>query len=424
MEDRTILHIDINHCYAQIEEMKYPALRQIPMAVGGHEEARHGIILAKNDLAKKAGVLTGESLREAYDACPQLLIIPPAYDDYIYYTERVKDICRQYSDAIEPFGLDESWLDCTHCRNLYSDPLEVAGRIQQRILNEIGLTVSIGISYNKVFAKFGSDLVKPSGLTLITRDNYRQIVWPHPAEDLLFVGPATKRKLKARGIDTIGELAQYPLPYLKQAMGAAGEVIWQFANGEDRSEVSASSCQAAVKSVGNSMTMVHDVNSAEELEPVFWVLCECVASRLRDCGMEGDTVGVCMRSSGLDWMQCQFKMPQRTSLSQEIMKTAMMLIRERYDFSTPMRAAGVSVFGLRPSSMNRQLSIFTDETQREKARKTDLAMDEIRHKYGYYSIRRCCTMIDRPLTEFNPKEEHTVHPIGYFQGRKMIDGTV
>jgi DNA polymerase-4 len=419
MEDRTIFHIDINHCYAQIEEMKYPQLREVPMAVGGHEEKRHGIILAKNDLAKKAGVLTGESLREARDACPDLLIIPPAYDDYVYYTEQVKDICREYSSHIEPFGLDESWVDYTGCGRLCGNPLDTAKKIQDRIREEVGLTVSIGVSWNKVFAKFGSDLIKPLGLVSITRENYRDIVWPAPVADLLYVGRATERKLHERGIRTIGELAGYPVRHLKKAMGVAGEVIWEFANGNDQSPVAESFLEVPVKSVGNSMTAIHDIHDFGELKLIYQVLCESVASRLRDHGMEGDVISIALRSSGLEWIGRQRKIPQRTSTSAEILRTVMELARECYDFSAPVRAAGVSVSGLQHYTGIRQMDLFAAEDRIENERKTDLAMDEIRRRFGFYAVRRCSTLMDRPLTEFNPKEDHTIHPVGYFQGRRM-----
>ena len=229
-KDRVIFHIDINHCYAQIEEMKYPALRDVPMAVGGHEETRHGIILAKNDLAKKYGIKTGESLREAREKCEDLLIIPPSYDDYIYYTGEVKKIYRRYSDHVESFGLDEAWIDYTDFAKLFGDPENIVRKIQTEVKREIGLDVSAGLSWNKIFAKLGSDRKKPDGPAVITRDNYQETVWPLPASDLLYVGPATTRKRLARGIHTIGELAVYPQKYLKKAMGAAGVMISVFAN--------------------------------------------------------------------------------------------------------------------------------------------------------------------------------------------------
>ncbi len=415
---RKIFHIDINHCYAQIEEMRCPELRDVPMAVGGHEEKRHGIILAKNDIAKKLGIQTGESLREAKEKCPDLLIIPPDYDAYIYYTNEVKKIYYEYSDHVESFGLDEAWIDYTDSEHLFGDPVQCAASIQKRVLQEIGLTVSVGVSWNKVFAKLGSDMKKPYGLTVITTENYKDIVWPMPVSDLMYVGPATNRKLHERGILTIGDLAQYPVVYLKKAMGAAGEMIHAFANGNDPSTVSKTAYQAPVKSIGNAITMVHDVSSLEEIRPVYYVLCEAVASRLREAGLEGDTISINLRNADLNWYVMQHKTAQKTNVSNEIMKAAEDML-SMYDFASPLRAVGITVSSLSKDNGMRQISLFQDETKHEKDRCMDQAMDDIRDHYGFYAVRRACTLKDRSLTEFNVKEDHTVHPTGYFQGRKM-----
>ncbi len=419
MKDKVIFHIDINHCYAQIEEMKQPHLRDVPMAVGGHEEKRHGIILAKNDLAKAAHVMTGESLREAKEKCPDLLIIPPSYDDYIYYTGLVKDIYRQYSDHVEPFGLDEAWIDYTDSRKLYGEPVKTARLIQDRVEKEIGLTVSVGVSWNKAFAKLGSDMKKPRGMTVITRDNYQKLVWPLPAQDLLYVGPATIRKLHARGIMTIGDLAQYPAGVLHHDLGIAGDMIQLFARGEDPSPVAENGASAPIKSVGNSMTLVHDVKSFEEVKPVFWMLCEAVASRARDAGMEGSTVYVSLRSTDLAWAGRQMKLERPTDVSDEIMTAVELLVHMMWHETVPLRAAGVALGSLKEASSFRQLSLFEDAERFEAARRCDLAMDEIRNTYGFDSVRRLCTLNDKKLTDFNVKADHTVHPIGCFQGRKM-----
>lgn len=419
MKDKVIFHIDINHCYAQIEEMKQPHLRDVPMAVGGHEEKRHGIILAKNDLAKAAHVMTGESLREAKEKCPDLLIIPPSYDDYIYYTGLVKDIYRQYSDHVEPFGLDEAWIDYTDSRKLYGEPVKTARLIQDRVEKEIGLTVSVGVSWNKAFAKLGSDMKKPRGMTVITRDNYQKLVWPLPAQDLLYVGPATIRKLHARGIMTIGDLAQYPAGVLHHDLGIAGDMIQLFARGEDPSPVAENGASAPIKSVGNSMTLVHDVKSFEEVKPVFWMLCEAVASRARDAGMEGSTVYVSLRSTDLAWAGRQMKLERPTDVSDEIMTAVELLVHMMWHETVPLRAAGVALGSLKEASSFRQLSLFEDAERFEAARRCDLAMDEIRNTYGFDSVRRLCTLNDKKLTDFNVKADHTIHPIGCFQGRKM-----
>jgi Nucleotidyltransferase/DNA polymerase involved in DNA repair len=418
MSDRIIFHIDINHCYAQIEEMMYPELRKVSMAVGGHEETRHGIILTKNDLAKAKGVRTGESLREAYEKDPNLLIIPPHYDEYTYYTGKVKEIYRQYSDQVESFGLDEAWIDYTNSQKLFGEPGKVCQEIVNRVYQELGLKVSAGISWNKVFAKLGSDQ-KSSAPYEITRQNYPETVWPLPVQDLLYVGPATYEKLRSRSIRTIGDLAQYPEEHLKKAMGMAGVMIHAFANGEDSSPVTEVTAVSVPKSVGNSMTMIHDVGSWEELQPVYYVLCEAVSSRLRQQGLEGSVVHVSLRSAGLDWYGCERKLDQKTNLSEEILDAVRFLVSS-YDFAVPLRAVGVSLSHLSEAGTLRQMSLFTNEIAREKARRTDIAMDEIRARFGFQAICRACTLVDRPLTDFNVQEDHTVHPVGYFQGRKMV----
>lgn len=417
--NRTIFHIDINHCYAQIEEMQHPELRNIPMAVGGHEETRHGIILTKNDEAKKYHIKTGESLRDAKKKCPDLLIIPPSYDKYIYYTDLVKEIYHEYSDHVESFGLDEAWIDYTDSERLFGDPILCAERIQERVEKEIGLTVSVGVSWNKVFAKLGSDMHKPKGFTVITKQNYKDVVWPLPAGDLLYVGPATQKKLYARGILTIGDLAEYPSEYLKKEMGIAGMTIHAFANGNDQSIVQETNWSPAPKSIGNSITMIHDVSSLEELKPVLYMLCESVASRMKEAGMEGDKVSVSMRTAGLDWIGWEHKFERKTNISTEIFHDVMRLM-EAYDFSSPLRAIGVTVGNLSFEAGTYQTSLFEDFSKHEKDRNTDIALDIIRERFGFTSIRRACTLSDTGLTDFNVKEEHEgFHPVGYFRGRKM-----
>ena len=259
-QDRIIVHSDINHCYAQIEEMRYPQLRDIPMVVGGNEEKRHGIILAKNDKAKAFHIKTGESLREALAKCPQLKIVPPDYEAYMYYTEQVKDIYREYSDQVESFGLDEAWIDLSGSTALFGSGLNIAKEMQRRIYTELGLTVSMGVSYNKIFAKIGSDMIKHMGMVEITRENYKEKIWPLPVQDLFYVGRATHKKLAYFSIETIGQLAQLPQGWMKDRFGKMGELIWWFANGEDVSEVALSSHQEEVKSVGNAITTCKDVD--------------------------------------------------------------------------------------------------------------------------------------------------------------------
>ncbi len=413
MKERVILHCDINHCYAQIEEMKFPQLRNVPMAVGGHEESRHGIILAKNLLAKKFKIKTGETLRDAKRKCPELVIVHPNYDDYLYYTEKVKDIYREYTDKVESFGLDEAWVDLSSS-SIFGSGEEVAKIIQKRVLEEIGLTISIGVSFNKVFAKLGSDLIKPSGLVVITRENYKETVWPLPVEDLFYVGKATKRKLEVMNINTIGELANTGVEVLRKRFGKMGEVLWGFANGYDLSNVTHIDYQREIKSVGNSVTAIRDIINYEDAKIVFYVLSESVASRLKESGLKGYVVSISLRNNKLEWFTRQQKRDIPTNISKEIMETTLELLRNNYDFSIPLRSIGISVSMLVPDDYPSQMSLFINEEERDKAKRIDETLDKIRNRFGHYSIHRACVLLDSKLTGFSPKEDHIIHPVSYF----------
>lgn len=413
--EKVIFHIDINHCYAQIEEMKCPSLRNVPMAVGGNEKDRHGIILAKNDIAKTYHIKTGESLREAYSKCADLLVIPPHFDEYMYYTEMVKDIYREYTDQVESFGLDEAWIDYTASQNLFGDPIVIAKEIQERIKKEIGLTVSIGVSFNKIFAKLGSDMIKPNGFVVISKENFKEVVWPQPVGDLLYVGRSTKRKLENIGISTIGDLACFSRKYLIQTFGKIGDIIWGFANGYDVSEVAFSYAHRIPKSIGNGITAKRDLYTFEDVKLVFLVLAESVSSRLKEANLKGSVIHIALRNKNLEWLTRQKKIRIPTNITEEIMHTIKCLVLENYDFKIPLRSVSVSVSKLISDKEAIQLNIFDDETKRIKAEKIDMVMDDIRNKYGHYKIQRCVTLMDKDLTNFNPKRDHIVHPEGYFK---------
>lgn len=414
MKERVILHCDINHCYAQIEEMMFPELRHVAMAVGGHEESRHGIILAKNDLAKKYQIKTGESLREAYQKCEDLLIIHPHYDEYLYYTEKVKNIYREYSDRVESFGLDEAWIDCTESTALFGSGRKIAETIQKRVWEEVGLSVSIGVSFNKIFAKLGSDMIKPMGLVEITPENYKEMAWPLPAGDLLYVGRATKVKLELFGIKTIGDLAQFDVEILKRHLGKMGEIIWWFANGYDQSEVALTGSSEDVKSIGNGITTPKDILNLQDAKIVLYVLCESIASRAKEMGLIGKCVSLQMRNKELKSFSRQKKREKATNLSDEIMETVMELLEKNYDFSQPLRSVSVSLSHLMMETEKVQLSLFDDEWKRKRSYDLEKTIDEIRSHYGSKSIQRCSMLLDKELSGFDPKNDHIIFPVGYF----------
>lgn len=414
---RVIVHSDINHCYAQIEEMLHPDLRTVPMAVGGSEEKRHGIILAKNDLAKAAQVKTGESLRDAKRKCPELLIVHPDYDAYTYYTEKIKDIYRKYTDRVESFGLDEAWIDLSHSQMLFGDGVELAKKIQDEVFETFGITVSMGVSFNKVFAKLGSDIFKHKGFALITPENYQELLWQRPVEELLMVGSRMKRHLNDMRIFTIGDLARTPRLVLTRRFGVMGGLLWAYANGLDESEVHQTGYVRPIKSVGNSKTVVKDIQNMAQLQEVFRVLSESIAARLRDAGLKGSTISIWLRGTDLKGKGCQKKLPQYSDLAKDILKAAMELAARLWDGDLPLRSVGINLSGLSSWQTYDQLDLFSPPDQRKKERATEKVLYDIRLRYGYDACRMASSQVDSQITDFDPLGLlHQVHPVGVLDG--------
>ena len=411
---RTIVHADLNHCYAQIEEMKYPALRNVPMAVGGHEESRHGIILAKNDKAKEYGIKTAETLRDAYRKCPELLIIHPNYGDYMYYTEKVKDIYREYSDQVESFGLDEAWIDLTHTTSLFGDPLLTARTMQERVYNELGLSVSMGISFNKVFAKLGSDLDKRKGFTVISEDNFREVTENLSVDSLIFIGGATTRKLGELGITTIGELRNADPVLLKRRFGKNGLLIWHYACGHEDSPVKRCGESRERKSISHGITAVRDLKNYEDLHMILIVLCEAIAAKLRQEELEGQVVSLYLRDNELYACSMQKKIAHPTDLAEEIVKNCELLLKQRYPATCfpekPLRSISVGVSSLRKKDDLYLCDLCGVEEKRKRENVLESTMEVIRDHYGPEKICRLAVMMDRKLTDFHPKEDHLIHP--------------
>jgi DNA polymerase-4 len=252
--DRTILHCDLNGFYASVECLSRPELKDVPMAVSGNPENRHGIILAKNELAKKFGIITAETVWQAKKKCPGLVLVPPHHDKYYEYSKRVNELYGKFTDMVEPFGIDESWLDVTGSLHLFGSGKDIADKIRENIKSQLELTVSVGVSFNKIFAKLGSDYKKPDATTVISRENYKDIIFPLPVSDLLYVGKAATEALAKYGITTIGQLANYNKQVISANLGKMGEMIHDYANGIDDGPVSFAHDEQAAKSVGNGMT--------------------------------------------------------------------------------------------------------------------------------------------------------------------------
>lgn len=414
---RVIVHSDINHCYAQIEEMLHPELRNIPMAVGGSEEKRHGIILAKNDLCKTYHVRTGESLREAKRKCPQLKIVHPDYDAYTYYTEKIKDIYRKYTDRVESFGLDEAWIDLSGSQLLFGDGIELAKKIQDEVYETFGITVSMGVSFNKIFAKLASDLLKHKGFVVITPENFQEELWPLPVEDLLMVGSRTRRKLNAMRIFTIGDLAAASPERLARRFGVLGGLLWRYACGLDDSPVHETGYQRPIQSVGNSKTVVRDIRSMAMLREVFRVLSESIAARLRAEGLKARSVSIWLRDTDLKGTGCQKKFRQYTDLAGDILEAAMSLAAKKLDDDIALRSVGISVSQLTPYEIYDQMELFEAPDARDRQRRMEKVLYEIRTRYGYDACRMASSQVDSQLTDFDPLGLlHQVHPIGVLEG--------
>ena len=413
---RYILHIDQNCFYASVEMQRHPELRDKPLAVCGSQDERHGIVLAANYIAKPYGVKTGMAVWQARQHCPHLVTLPPDMGEYIRFSQMTREIYEDYTDQIEPFGLDESWLDVTGSVGIFGSPMTIAQEISNRVKFELGITCSIGVANNKITAKLGSDYKKPDAITRIEQDNYQEMVYPLPVEDLLYVGPATSKKLRSLGIGTIGRLAQAPADTLTRKMGKMGTVLQTFALGLDHSPVRKSDHIPSIKSVGNSATTPRDMTCDSDVELMFLLLAESVSSRMRELASRCTVVEIYVRDVELNTFCRQRKLQVPTCSSDEIAHTACHLFRQNYRWIRPLRSIGLRGCGLVEAAAGAQLSLYTEDRVRDKWERIDAAVDHLRQRYGYQCIQRARLFTDPLLGVINPRDDHTVHPVGYFGG--------
>lgn len=414
--ERVILHADLNSFYASVECLYRPDLHGQPVAVTGDPDQRHGIILTANRIAKARGVKTGEAIWQAKIKCPQLVALPPDYRKYLRFSKLAREIYLDCTDRVEPFGIDECWLDVTGSVKLFGSGESIAHQIRERIKAEMGITVSVGISFNKIFAKLGSDYKKPDAVTVITRDNFRDIVWPLPAKDLLYVGPATSKKLYDRGVWTIGQLAATRVEVLTGWFGKWGTMLWRFANGYDDSPVCVYGDEAVIKSIGNSSTTPRDLTCDEDVRLMLYVLSDSVAERMRDQGFHGRTVSLSVRDCDLFWFSRQCKLERPSCLTDEIAGAAMNLFERHYQWQKPIRSIGVHVSDFTGAGEPVQMDIFCNQQKREQHEELERTVDWLRRRYGHACVRRGIVMADRAFSRMNPKGENTIHPIGYLKG--------
>ena len=414
--ERTILHCDMNNFYASVECMLNPSLRGHPVAVGGDVENRHGIILAKNYEAKKFGIQTGEALWQAKQKCPKLIIVPPHYEEYLKYSRLAHSIYADYTDLIEPYGMDEGWMDVTGSTKAFGSGEVIANTLRERIKYELGLTISVGVSFCKVFAKLGSDLKKPDAVTVIPKDSFRDIIWDLPASDMLGVGRSTEKFLSSYGIHTIGQLANAYPDLMQRKLGKNGMVLLAFANGEDRSKVAPQDYEPPMKSIGYGITTMQDLENNAEVWNIMLALTQDIGHKLRVYNKNAAGVAIYIRYivdkqiAGKQW-QCQ--LPVRTHSAAIIAKEAYRLFERSYGWEYPIRSVTVRAINLCSQDLPEQLQFFSDAATVERTEKLETAIEDIRRRFGKYSIQPACLCQNIKMP--TDREVELRMPTGMFQ---------
>lgn len=412
---KVILHADLNNFYASVACLDRPDLRETPVAVCGDPTLRHGIVLAKNMPAKRCGIKTGQVIWQARQLCPNLKTIAPDFREVLRLSHVVRDIFCRYTSHVQPFGTDEAWLDVSGPDMSIARGERIANHLRHTVREETGLTLSVGVSDNRIFAKLGSDLKKPDAVSVVCEENRARVLDPLPVSDLLFIGRATTRKLNSIGVYTVGQLAQTDPQVLRGLLGKTGLMLSGFAHGSDAAAVLASDAQPHVKSVGNSITAAHDVESWYDARITMIGLCESVASRLRKQGLCGRVVEVSMRDTALRTEQHQLTLPFSTDCSYDLLDAAFELLSRHWGQEKPLRSMGVCVSKLSPADEVVQLSFLPEDARRQRRAVLDRTVDQIREKYGHFAIQRAIMLSDRALGDINPEEEHVLHPEPYFK---------
>ena len=382
---RVILHCDCNNFYASVELLKYPELRRKPVAVAGDPEGRHGIILAKNMIAKGYGVQTAETVWQARKKCPGLILLPPHHDEYEAMSHRVNTIYQRVTDQVEPFSVDESWLDVTGSQRLFGDGKAIADMLRQRVREELGITISAGVSDNKTWAKLGSDYKKPDATTVITRENVAELLSPLPIQDMLFVGRAAAEILQRHGVTTIGMLAAAPRENLVRWLGKQGESLHAMANGLDDTPVRRWGETEAVKSVGNGMTFPHDLVGEEAWKAGLMPLCDSVGSRLRAQGLKCRTITLQIKDPALKVISRQKTLPMSTNLTKVIFREALMILQQCWHKDAPIRLLTVTASALcaEDAAETAQLSFLTEvKPDDPRQARIEQAVDDVRRRFG------------------------------------------
>ena len=402
--ERIIIHSDMNSCYASIECSLNPELKGKPVAVGGSVEDRHGIILAKTAEAKKFGVTTGEAIWQAQRKCPDLIVVPPHFDIYAEYSALARDIYRRYTDEIEPMGLDEAWCDITGSILLFGSAENITDGIRKAFKDELGITVSIGVSFNKIFAKLGSDLAGTDEVVTITKENYKDVVWPLDVGAIMGVGRKTAEKLRSYGISTVGDLAVRDIKDLHFLLGVVGDDLWRYANGYDDSRVMKDGYMRDVKSIGHGVTCREDLINDEEVWLGFLKLCQDISRRLRKEKLAARGVQIAVRDSFLMTKQFQCETVYPTQSATEIAKTAFKLFKDNYQWRNNVRALSVRAINLCDEDAPVQLDLSGEYKQHDRQKSIDDATFMLREKFGSDAVFNCSVMMEKKMPDMQGKK--------------------
>jgi DNA polymerase IV len=403
--DRVILHCDMNSFFASVECLHDPSIRDLPVAVCGAPEFHRGIVLAKNDIAKRLGVVTGESTLEARAKVPDLKIVSPHYPLYLKYARLAREIYADFTDDVVTYGMDEAWLDVSGSVSLFGDGVAIADRIRERVRSELGLTISVGVSFNRIFAKLGSDMRKPDATTVISPDNYKEVVWRLPAGEMLFVGKASRHRLYLHRIVTIGDLACAQPLVLKKLLGKNGLMLWQFANGNDTMFFPESGDETLIRSIGNHVTPPRNITTNHDIKLLLYVLADSVSTRLRSNRMSATVVRLHLKDSAFRTREFQIALKSPTQSSSDLFHAAMSLFNQRYTWQNPVRTIGIRASGLRHQYFG-QITLFDEGPGKDE--RLNVAIDEIRRRFGYFAIERALLLENKNLSELSVCSEYTV----------------
>ena len=383
MKKRIILHCDVNNFFASVECALNPSLKELPVAVTGEKSKRNGIVIAKNNIAKSFGVATGDIIYKAKEKCPDLICVRPHHDIYEKFSKNIRHIYEEYSDRVEPFSIDECWIDITDTYKFWGTPFNVANEIRKRIKDEIGVTISIGLSFSKTFSKLGSDMKKPDAITEIPYETFKQQTYHLPINSIIGIGRKLEKKLNRMNIFTLGELANFDDKIIKLKFGVIGENLQQKIRGIGDDEVEYSTNTRKVKSIGNGTTTIVDIKNINEMKSVVMYLCDEIATRLRRKNLVGCTLSVSLRKSDLTWSGKSKTISEYTNTAKDLYKNTMDIISKMWDNYSLIRSIRISVSNLQDENES-QISLFNTTQNKERLNK---AIDKIREKYGYSSIK-------------------------------------